>query len=123
MEPNMQNTTPIPPPTQPSAVNQPITQPAPVQPEKNNKMLFLALAMFILIGLGIGGIFFLNNRQTIPQTKIETPVVSQVSPTPISIQPTITTQPTQTPEQALQDVTIIDPSTDMTDINADLSQL
>lgn len=129
MEPNIQNTTPIP---TPPVVNQPIepvtTQPImqtvtmQPSPEKSNKMLFLILTTVILIGLGVGGIFFLTNRQTVPQTKITPPTVSQVSPSPI---PTAipSPQPTQTPEQALQDVIITDPATDMADINTDISQL
>ena len=130
----MQNTTPIPPQqppipvSQPEQAQQPIMQTAPLQPqlpEKSNKMLFLMLTTLIIIGLGIGGTFFYYNRGTTtpPQVKIETPIVSQVSPSPIPTQPTIPAQPTQTTEQALQDVTIVDPTTDMTDINADLSQL
>lgn len=134
MEPNIQNTptTPIQPPQQTPVVNQPIASTTPETlimpatpitsppPEKSNKMLFLILAVLIITVVGIGGLFFLTNKQNPAQeAKIAAPiVVPQVSPSP-----TPTLQPTQTPEQALQEVTIEDAASDITDINADISQL
>lgn len=134
MEPNTQNTPPAP-IQQPPVATQPITQPVaetlimpatPVQPplpEKNSKMLFLIIAVLIITVAGIGGVFFLTNRQdNVQEAKIAAPIIPPVSPTPMPVEPTVPPV-TKTPEQALQDVIIDDPATDMTDINDDLSQL
>lgn len=128
MEPNIQNT-PSAPIQQPPVATQPVAEtlimPAtPVQPplpEKSNKMLFLILAVLILTLAGIGGIFFFTNRQAdIQKTKLAAPIVPQVSTIP---SPTPTTPIVKTPEQQLQDIVIEDPTTDITDINTDISQL
>ncbi len=122
MDPNAQNQTPIQ-PIQPPVVNQPIAQPTQpetlVMPEKNTKMLYLILALLVIVCIGALGTFLLIKRQpATPETKIAAPIVSPTSPSP-----TPTILPTKTPEQELQEVTIVDPTADITDINADLQQL
>ncbi len=82
----------------------------------------LAFIVIILLIVGAISIFlFTNKKSTPPQSQIvPTPVAAAVSPTQI---PSPSPEITQSPEQALQQVTIDNPNADIQNISADAQQL
>lgn len=111
---------------QPLETAQPIaqTQFSAPPPQKNMKGLILLFVFIIILILGgLGAFLFINNKPATPpiQTQVSpTPIVSVVSPTPLPIP---SPKVTQSPEEALQQVTIDDPNADIQNINADAQQL
>lgn len=98
------------------------TPPQPIQPaveqpsvaNGNKKSILLLVALFALVIIGAAGIFVLMNKKE----PSETPPTAtyQALPTP-------TTQPTKSPEEELDQLTIESADEDFKDINTDLEQL